>query len=109
GLVDGQPIGKHYALRVYDDIVTDKSVPTPEQVQKTTDAYSLSQSLGKVGGSEWMIGTRYNYADTYDWIIKRGAMKVRRYPATKTGMRDGEPVLFSQDEWDSRCRKNTDN
>ena len=59
GLIDGQPIGKHYRLRIYDDVVTDKSVSTPEQSEKTTNAYSLSQSLGTVGGEEWMIGTRY--------------------------------------------------
>jgi hypothetical protein len=29
GLVDGQPTSKHYKLRVYDDVVTDKSVNTP--------------------------------------------------------------------------------
>jgi hypothetical protein len=109
GLVDGQPVSKHYRIRIYDDIVTDKSVGTPEQSQKTTDAYSLSQSLGTQGGEEWMVGTRYNYADTYEWIIKRAALKVRLYPATDNGLRDGKPVFFSQAEWDSRLRKNTDN
>lgn len=59
GLVDSQPISKHYKLRVYDDVVTDKSVATPEQTAKTTAAYSLSQSLGTMEGKEWMIGTRY--------------------------------------------------
>ena len=108
GLVDGQPIGKHYMLRIYDDIVTDKSVATAEQVEKTTNSYSLSQSLGVEGGDEWMIGTRYSYADTYEWILKRGALKARIYPATDNGLRDGKPVLFTQQEWDKRQLKNTD-
>ncbi len=108
GLVDGQPIGKHYALRIYDDVVTDKSVSTPEQSKKTTDSYSLSQSLGVIGGEEWMIGTRYSYADTYEWIIKRNALTPRIYPATDDGTREGKPVYFTQTEWDKRLIKNTD-
>jgi hypothetical protein len=109
GLVDGMPTGKHFRLRIYDDVVTDKSVYTPEQITKTTDAYSLSQSLGIEGGDEWMIGTRYSYADTYEWILKRGALKARIYAATNTGLRDGKPILFSQEEWNKRLLKNTDN
>jgi hypothetical protein len=108
GLVDGQPVGKHFRLRIYDDVVTDKSVSTPEQIQKTTDSYSLSQSLGVIGGDEWMIGTRYSYADTYEWIIKRGALIPRIYPATEDGTRDGKPVFFSNNEWQKRLIKNTD-
>ena len=108
GLVDGQPISKHYKLRVYDDVVTDKSVNTPEQITKTTNAYSLSQSLGMIGGDEWMIGTRYSYADTYDWIISRNALKVRKHAVTKNGEPDGELVLFTRDEWNKRLKKNTD-
>ncbi len=108
GLVDGQPTGKHYRLRIYDDVVTDKSVGTPEQILKTTNSYSLSQSLGVVGGAEWMIGTRYSYADTYNWIIERGALRPRIYPATENGLRDGKPVYFAQEEWNKRLLKNTD-
>lgn len=109
GLVDGQPTSKHYRLRVYDDVVTDKSVGTPDQVEKTTAAYSLSQSLGTEGGREWMIGTRYSFADTYDWILKRGALIPRVYTLTADGLRDGEPVLFSREEWDKRKTKLTEN
>lgn len=108
GLVDGQPVSKHYELRIYDDVVTDRSVSTPDQVQKTTDAYSLSQSLGKAGGSEWMIGTRYSHADTYNWILERGALKPRIYQATEDGTKDGDPVFFTADEWRKRKLKNTD-
>ena len=109
GLVDGQPVSKHYRLRIYDDVVTDRSVSTPEQSQKTTDAYSLSQSLGVVGGDMWVVGTRYSYADTYEWILKRGALQPRLYPATKDGTREGVPVLFSPKEWKKRQLNNTDN
>jgi len=45
GLVDGQPVSKHYALIVYDDIVTLSSVTTPEMIGKVTNAWELSRSL----------------------------------------------------------------
>lgn len=109
GLVDGQPVSKHYRLRVYDDVVTDKSVNTPEQIAKTTDAYSLSGSLGMADGKEWMIGTRYSYADTYEWILSRGALKERIYPATQDGQLDGKLVLFTKEYWKEKRLKNTDN
>ena len=109
GLVDGMPTGKHYRLRIYDDVVTDKSVGTPEQIEKTTNAYSLSQSLGVAGGDMWLIGTRYSYADTYEWMLKRGAVNARIYPATDSGLQDGNPVLFTPAEWKKRLLNNTDN
>lgn len=79
GLVDGQPIGAHYALRIYDDVVVPGSVTTPEQIQKTTEAWELSLALGTDdGGRAWYAGTRYHPDDTYSEILKRGALKERR-------------------------------
>lgn len=104
GLVDGQPTSKHFSLLVYDDVVTRESVNTPEQIQKTTEAWELSDNLGTAGGRKWIIGTRYHYADTYAEIIKRGAAKARIYPATHDGTMDGRPVLFTEGEWARRVR-----
>jgi len=104
GLVDGQPVSKHFALRVYDDVVVPASVSTPEQVQKTTEAWELSDNLGTVGGRCWHIGTRYSFADTYEEIIKRRAVKPRIYPATHDGLITGKPVLFPQEVWDQKVR-----
>lgn len=99
GLVDGQPTSKHFALMVYDDVVTRESVSTPEQIAKTTEAWELSDNLGSSGGRKWHVGTRYSYADTYDAIIKRGAVELRHRPATEDGTIDGRPVLFTEEEW----------
>jgi hypothetical protein len=99
GLVDGQPTSRHFKLMVYDDVVTRESVSTPEQIAKTTEAWELSDNLGSLGGRKWHIGTRYSYADTYDEMIKRGAVKTRIYPATDNGQIDGNPVLFDADTW----------
>ncbi len=102
GLVDGQPTSKHFSLLLYDDVVTDTSVYTPEQITKTNEAWSLSDNLGSIGGRKWYVGTRYSFADTYAEIIKRGAATPRVYPATDDGTPDGVPVLFSQKDWDQK-------
>lgn len=104
GLVDGQPTSKHFMLLDYDDVVTKESVNTPEQIEKTTEAWELSDNLGSVGGRKWIVGTRYHFADTYAAIIERGAARARIYPATDDGTPDGTPVLFTADEWERRKR-----
>ena len=101
GLVDGQPISRHYDLRIYDDVVTRDSVNTPDQISKTTEALDLSQNLAGGQNREWYIGTRYHYADTYREIIDRGTA-TRIYPATDNGTPDGNPILLSTDEWDKK-------
>ena len=112
GLVDGMPTGKHYRLRVYDDVVTDKSVGTPEQIAKTTYAWGLSDNLGARGpdghSRAWHVGTRYHFGDTYQTMLDRGILKARVYPATDTGLVSGKPVLFSQEVWDRKCKTQAD-
>jgi hypothetical protein len=98
GLVDGQPISRHYDLRIYDDVVTRDSVNTPDQISKTTEALDLSQNLAGGQNREWYIGTRYHYADTYRDLIDRGT-QTRIYPATKEGTPDGTPILLSEADW----------
>lgn len=97
GLVDGQPTGAHFFLRVYDDVVTRESVNTPEQIQKTTDSWELSSNLGVAeGGLERYIGTRYAIMDTYHDMMQRGSAKPRIYPATDDGTETGNPVFLSK-------------
>jgi len=81
GLVDGQPVSKHYKLMVYDDVVTRESVTNPEMVQKVTKAWEESRSLTISDGSgkTRCMGTRWHFADTYRDIIKKGSVKVRLY------------------------------
>jgi phage terminase large subunit-like protein len=103
GLVDGQPTGAHFLLRIYDDTVTPESVSTPEQVNKTTLAWELSDNLGARGEDgmlrAWHVGTRYSFADTYQTIIDRKALKVRIHAATDTGLITGRPVFLSEEAW----------
>jgi phage terminase large subunit-like protein len=97
GLVDGQPTGKHFKIRIYDDVVVPESVTTPDMIQKTTDAWAMSNNLGAQGGSCRHIGTRYHFNDTYREILARGAAKQRIYAATEDGTPDGEPVLLTKE------------
>lgn len=97
GLVDGMPTSKHFKRLVYDDVVTDKSVTTPEQIKKTTAAWGLSRSLVSAESASRVIGTRYHYFDSYADIMTRG-FKVRKYAATKCGTAAGEPWLMSREK-----------
>lgn len=104
GVVDGQPTGKHYALLVYDDIVTRESVTTPDMIEKTTDALALSYNLGAHGGRRRFIGTRYHFADTYKTILDRGTATPRIHAATHDGSMSGEPVFLTQEQLNNKRR-----
>jgi hypothetical protein len=105
GLVDGQPISRHYSLMIYDDVVTRDSV-TAAMAPKTTEAWELSRSLCTHDHQRsWMVGTRYSYSDTYGVLIARGAVKTRIYPATDTGTIDGSPVFMSDEMWETLKRE----
>lgn len=107
GLVDGQPTSKHFSLRVYDDVVTRESVTSPEMVQKTTDAWDLSQNLGTVDGKVRTIGTRYSLYDTYATMLSRGAVIPRIHAATHNGRMDGRPVFFTESQWRDKLRNSS--
>lgn len=102
GLVDGQPTGMHFKLRVYDDVVTPASVTSADMMQKTLDALDMSDNLGTAGGKVRMIGTRYALGDAYEEYEKRGIVKVRKYPATDDGTVNGNPVLMTQEAWEDK-------
>lgn len=86
GLVDGQPISKHFTHRDYDDVVTERSV-TPDMIPKTTSAWELSENLGTETGVFRIKGTRYHLFDTYSVMMERG-IPARIYPCTSDGSED---------------------
>lgn len=98
GLLDGQPTGRHFRLRVYDDVVTVDTVGTEDQIAKVTDRLALSDNLGSEGGRKRYVGTFYHAADSYVKLIATGSVKPRIYPATDNGEETGEPVLLTAEE-----------
>jgi predicted phage terminase large subunit-like protein len=94
GLVDGQPTGRHFRLLVYDDVVTEKSVTTEDQIKKATAAWAMSLNLGAHGGVARYIGTRYHFNDTYRTIMERNAAIPRIYTATEDSTPVGKPVFL---------------
>ena len=101
GLVDGQPTGRHFDLIIYDDVVVQESVSTPEQIKKTTTQWELSLNLGSTYRPRFQYaGTRYSYGDTYGTILQRAAVKPRIHPATVDGTMEGEPIFLEKERWE---------
>ena len=101
GLVDGQPTGRHFDLIIYDDVVVQESVTTPEQIKKTTTQWELSLNLGSTHRPRFQYaGTRYSYGDTYGTILQRAAVKPRIHPATEDGTMEGTPVFLEDERWE---------
>lgn len=104
GLVDGQPISKHYDVRIYDDVVTLDSVSTEDQMAKVSEAFRLSNNLGKEGGEQRVIGTRYHRYDLYDELMENEVVIPRIHPCFDALGKDedgqtvwGEPVLYTRE------------
>jgi len=101
GLVEGLPAGPHYEKLLYDDVVTQKSVTNPEQIEKVSMHEEMSDNLGvESGARKQYVGTRYRHGDTYQQIIDRGDVKVRIYPTTDNGKLNGNPVFLTPKRWD---------
>jgi predicted phage terminase large subunit-like protein len=98
GVVDGQPTSKHFAVLIYDDVVTKESVTSPDMMRKTTDSLALSYNLGSIEGVRRFIGTRYHLNDTYRTIIERKTARPRLYAATRDGKVEGEPVFLTREQ-----------
>ena len=110
GLVDAMPTGKHFKIRVYDDIIDERNVTSPEMIKKALNAWELSMNLGSIQPVKHYdainiarhIGTRYHFNDPYATISKRGVAIPRIYPATHDGTMDGDPVLWTREYLDEK-------
>jgi len=109
GLVDAQPTGKHFYTILYDDIVTQDTVTSPEMIQKTTKAWGLSDNIGTRGGIYRAVGTPYAANDTTQAIIDSGTFKLRKYPATIGGKwpieSSDEAYLLTKEELENKYKK----
>lgn len=103
--LESLPTGAHFEVIIYDDVIDLNSVNTPQMIEKATEQWELSISLGVTeGGRQRYIGTRYGIMDPYAEIMRRDIVKVRTYPSTKDGTASGIPVLFSPEEHEKRRR-----
>lgn len=79
--VDTGLTSRHYDYLKKDDLVTDKSVTTEEQIQTSIDWDRLSLSLFNIpekGFTDW-IGTIYHEMDLYMHLLKRPKDQLFRY------------------------------
>lgn len=110
GLVEGQPTSKHWKKIIYDDIVTEKTVTTPDQILKGTNAWRLSLNLGSdhpelPPSIRRYVGTTYHFNDTYVEIKKTNAAKPRVHPATDDGTFTGKTVFWTQKQFDDKVEQ----
>ena len=98
GLVDGQPVSKHFKVLLYDDIVVQASVSTPEMIAKTMSRLEESYSLGvSPGGLRRFAGTRWHFNDAYRTIVDRQSAIPREHPGKVGGTEDGESVYWPEE------------
>ena len=98
GLVDGQPVSKHFRILHYDDIVVQASVTTPDMTAKTMQRLEESYSLGVTpDGKKRFAGTRWAFYDAYRTVIDRGTAIAREHPGRIGGTEDGESVFWPEE------------
>ena len=98
GLVEKQPTSKHFEIIVYDDMVSQDTVRTPNASQRAVSGWQLSQNLGRKGGRQWYIGTIYALNGPYNHIKKLNKFKIREFPITYNGEVRGDGPFFNTEE-----------
>ena len=68
--VDNNRTGMHPDVIIMDDLVSENTVTTKEQRNKTKTHYRFSLSLLERNGLQVVIGTRYHMDDLYDELLK---------------------------------------
>lgn len=95
--------GKHFNLRVYDDIIVSDSVNSKATINKINQRITDSKNIGTMGvgviNREQFVGTRYHKDDSWQWMIDSKMITPRVYKATHNGKLDGDPVFLSKEEW----------
>lgn len=114
GLIESMPVGRHFRLRLYDDVVVPETVNTPELIQKAVSALSMSQALGMPGGQVTYTGTFYAHSDPHCELLRQG-VRLRLNPCyeilslvrdeidgqiTHLELDPEKPVLFTRQELD---------
>lgn len=108
GLTEGQPTGRHFTKRVYDDIETPEIADSPRLTQIVKDRFDMSQNTGCEGGRMRVIGTPYKHNGVLQYVLEQKRLDgepmylFRKKPATDDGTATGRPVWLSQGELDKK-------
>lgn len=78
--MDQTVVSQHYDLIVADDLVTDKTVTTPEMLRKTVEHYRLLLPLLESPQVNpdvelVLVGTRWDDADLYGYVLRESGME----------------------------------
>lgn len=79
--VDNNRTGMHPDVIIMDDLVSETTVSTPEQRNKTKMHYRFSLSLLERNGLQIVIGTRYHMDDLYDDLLNNAGFNSIVRPA----------------------------
>ena len=86
--VDTEITGRHWQLAKKNDLVTDKSVNTEEQIRKTLE-WDERFNIGHFDNPETPLqdyeGTRYHFADRYSTLKNNPNVKLIEIPLLKDG------------------------
>lgn len=84
--VDTEITGRHYQIAKKNDLVTEKSVNTEEQIKKTLD-WDMRFNQGMFDDPQITLqdyeGTRYHFADLYSVKLNDPKIKIMDYPVLK--------------------------
>ena len=103
GLVEGSPVGKHYTLRIYDDIEVPDLVNSPEIMEKLKDAFDMSQNLGTIDGRHRTVGTTYHHEGLLNNLRSKAThdgklvYETRVRTATVDGTPNGESAYLPEE------------
>ena len=100
--LDNQPTSLHFYRIKGDDLVTDKSVTTSDQIKKNIDGYGLMRSsILQANGNIQVCGTIYDDGDLHRVLEDSGSYRVYKKPAEwKEGSEKKVlwPVQFSEEK-----------
>lgn len=103
GLVEGMPTGHHYDRRIYDDVVTQDLVNTPELMEKVKFMFDMSHNVGTADGTHRVVGTPYHHEDALAYIKAKTSKltgqpiyHVRAKPTLENGNPNGAPVFLPE-------------
>ena len=106
GLIEGMPTGLHFERMIFDDISTEDTAESFDQMEKIKMKFDSAQNLGKEGGHHRVIGTFYHHNDPLVYVRDKKDLdglnkySVRFKPATEDGTATGRPVMISQKRLD---------